>query len=142
MIEMLFGYWRNRVTSLQVLVFLHKQFHQKRSNFFSSLFWMTLFEIETMKKNSGRILPNTVIWYFITILVNIHWIWNSLKDLRNATFIDLLESSLKTVLLRNGNMCPSVPLAHATNLKENYLNMKLWLEKVEVVVMLTRLHTV
>ena len=35
-------------------------------------------------------------------------------------FIDLSKVSLKVILLRNGNRFPSVPLAHATNIKESY----------------------
>ena len=37
--------------------------------------------------------------------------------------------SLKVVLLHNGNKFPTVPLAHAVNMKENYESMKLLLEK-------------
>jgi hypothetical protein len=39
-------------------------------------------------------------------------------------FIDSSEMNLKVVLLHNGNKLPSVPLAHAANIKENYENMK------------------
>ena len=44
-------------------------------------------------------------------------------------FIDSSKVSLKVVLLRNGNRFPSVPLAHASNMKESYESMKLLLEK-------------
>jgi hypothetical protein len=44
-------------------------------------------------------------------------------------FIDSLDVSLKAVLPHKGNKLPSVPLAHATNMKEPYENMKLLLEK-------------
>jgi len=37
--------------------------------------------------------------------------------------------SLKVVLLHNGNKFPSVPLAHAANMKESYESMKLLLGK-------------
>jgi len=40
-------------------------------------------------------------------------------------FIDLSKVSLKVVPLRNGNKFPSVPLAHAANMKESYESMKL-----------------
>jgi hypothetical protein len=45
-------------------------------------------------------------------------------------FIDSSEFNLKAVLLHNGNKYPSVPLAHAVNMKESYENMKLLLEKI------------
>ena len=35
-------------------------------------------------------------------------------------FIDSSKTSLKTMLLHNGNKFPSVPLAYATNMKETY----------------------
>lgn len=46
-------------------------------------------------------------------------------------FIDSSKVSLKAVLLYNGNKIPSVPLAHATNMKESYDNIKLILEKIK-----------
>ena len=46
-------------------------------------------------------------------------------------FVDSSKVSLKAVLLQNGNKFPSVPLAHATNKKESYENMKLLLEKIQ-----------
>ena len=46
-------------------------------------------------------------------------------------FIDASKSSLKAVLLHNGNELPSVPLAHATNMKETYPNMSVILEKIQ-----------
>lgn len=39
-------------------------------------------------------------------------------------FIDSEKDSLKAVLLHNGNRLPSVPIAHATNMTENYETMK------------------
>jgi len=45
-------------------------------------------------------------------------------------FIDSSKVSLKVVLLHNGNRFPSVPLAHVTNMKENYESMKLLLGKI------------
>jgi hypothetical protein len=45
-------------------------------------------------------------------------------------FIDSSKVSLKAVLLHNGNKYPSVPLAHAVNMKESYENVKLLLEKI------------
>ena len=35
-------------------------------------------------------------------------------------FIDLSKVSLKVVLLRSGNKFPSIPVAHAANMKESY----------------------
>ena len=46
-------------------------------------------------------------------------------------FIDSSKVSLKVVLLHNGNKFPSVPLAHAANMKEIYESMKLLLEKIK-----------
>ena len=46
-------------------------------------------------------------------------------------FIDSSKVSLKVVLLHNGNRFPSIPLAHAANMKENYENMKLLLGKIK-----------
>jgi hypothetical protein len=42
-------------------------------------------------------------------------------------FIDSSEVSLKLVLLHNGNIFPSVTLAHASNMKESVESMKLML---------------
>ncbi|UYV67940.1 hypothetical protein LAZ67_5002553 [Cordylochernes scorpioides] len=46
-------------------------------------------------------------------------------------FIDSSNISMKAVLLHNGNKFPSVPIAHASNMKETYENMKLLLKKIE-----------
>ncbi|UYV72105.1 hypothetical protein LAZ67_9001826 [Cordylochernes scorpioides] len=46
-------------------------------------------------------------------------------------FVDSSKISLKAVLLHNGNKFPSVPIAHASNMKETYENMKLFLKKIE-----------
>jgi hypothetical protein len=46
-------------------------------------------------------------------------------------FIDLSKVSLKVVLLRNRNGFPSVPLAHAANMKENFECMKLLFGKIK-----------
>ena len=46
-------------------------------------------------------------------------------------FTDSSKSSLKAVLLHNGNKFPSVPLAYATNMKETYENLKILLEKIQ-----------
>ena len=45
-------------------------------------------------------------------------------------FIDGSNSSLKGVLLHNGNFHPSVPIVFSACLKENYANLKLILSKV------------
>ena len=37
-------------------------------------------------------------------------------------FMDASKVSLQAMLLHNGNKLPSVPLAHATNMKESYEN--------------------
>jgi len=46
-------------------------------------------------------------------------------------FIDSTKVSLKVVLLHNGNKFPSVPLAHAANMKVSYESMKLLLGKIK-----------
>ena len=45
--------------------------------------------------------------------------------------IDSSKVSLKGVLLHNGNKFPSVPLAHAANMKESYESMNLLLGKIK-----------
>ena len=39
-------------------------------------------------------------------------------------FIDSSKTSLKAVLLHNGNVLPSIPVGHAIHMKETYENMK------------------
>ena len=46
-------------------------------------------------------------------------------------FIDSSKVSLKVVLLHNRNRFPSVPLAHASSMKESYESMKLLLGKIK-----------
>jgi len=46
-------------------------------------------------------------------------------------FIDSSKMCLKVVLLHNGNRFPSVPLAHAANMKESYESMTLFLGKIK-----------
>ena len=46
-------------------------------------------------------------------------------------FINSSKINLKVVLLHNGNKFPSIPLAHAANMKESYENMKLLLGKIK-----------
>ncbi|UYV62399.1 hypothetical protein LAZ67_2000421 [Cordylochernes scorpioides] len=46
-------------------------------------------------------------------------------------FTDSSKISMKAVLLHNINKFPSVPIAHASNMKETYENMKLLLKKIE-----------
>ena len=45
-------------------------------------------------------------------------------------FIDNSKISSKCVLLHNGNVYGSVPIAHSTKLKEKYEEIKLVLEKI------------
>ena len=46
-------------------------------------------------------------------------------------FIDSSKRSLKAVLLHNGNLFSSIPLAHSTQLKESYETMKILLTKLK-----------
>jgi len=43
---------------------------------------------------------------------------------RNGSFIDPLKTSLKAVLLHNGNLLPLIPVGHPVHLKETYDNLK------------------
>ena len=45
-------------------------------------------------------------------------------------FIDASKHSLKAVLLHNGIEYPSIPIAHATNIKKCYAVIILLLEKI------------
>jgi hypothetical protein len=44
-------------------------------------------------------------------------------------FTDSPKVSLKAVLLHNGNMFPSIPLAHAIHMEEMYDNLQVLLQK-------------
>ena len=46
-------------------------------------------------------------------------------------FIDSSKASLKAVLLHNGNIRPSIPVAHAVQLKESYETIKLLLNVLQ-----------
>lgn len=46
-------------------------------------------------------------------------------------FIDSSSKSLKAVLLHNGNLLPSLPVAHSVLLKESYESVKMILEKLK-----------
>ena len=46
-------------------------------------------------------------------------------------FTDSSKMSLKVVLLHNRNKFPSVPLAHAANMRKSYETMKLLLGKIK-----------
>ena len=46
-------------------------------------------------------------------------------------FIDSSKASLKAVLLHNGNIHPSIPVAHAVQLKETYETIKLLLHALQ-----------
>jgi hypothetical protein len=54
--------------------------------------------------------------------VHIHCEWR--------LFIDSSKTSLKAVLLHNGNLFSSIPVAYSTTLKETYDNMAVLLEKL------------
>jgi len=47
-------------------------------------------------------------------------------------FIDISKTSLKAVLLHNGNKLPSIPVAYAPSTKETYTNMNNILVEVPV----------
>ena len=53
---------------------------------------------------------------------------DSLQYFRLATLHrQLIKKSLFSVLLHNTNKCPSIPLAHSVQMKENYENVKMLL---------------
>lgn len=45
-------------------------------------------------------------------------------------FVDASSYSVKAVLLHNGNVHPSIPIAHSTTLKESYDNLQLILSRI------------
>ena len=45
-------------------------------------------------------------------------------------FIDSSKYSLKAVLLHNGNLKPSIPVAHSVTMKETYENMRMLLDRI------------
>lgn len=45
-------------------------------------------------------------------------------------FLDSSSKSMKAVLVHNGNLKPSVPIAHSVHLKESYDNLKMILEAI------------
>ena len=45
-------------------------------------------------------------------------------------FIDSSRTSLKAVLLHNGNQIPAIPVAHAVHMKETYENLRNLLQKL------------
>ena len=45
-------------------------------------------------------------------------------------FIDSSVKSLKAVLLHNGNAWPLIPVGHSTHIKEDYINVKILLNKI------------
>ena len=53
-------------------------------------------------------------------------------------FIDYSKTSLKAVLLYNGNVKSPIPIAHAVNMKETYETMKICLEAITVALNITR----
>ena len=45
-------------------------------------------------------------------------------------FVDSSKESMKAVLLHNGNILPSVPVAYSTTLKENCITLQLILDRI------------
>lgn len=46
-------------------------------------------------------------------------------------FIDSSKTSLKAVLLHNGNTHASLPVGHSVHMKENYENLEIFLNKID-----------
>jgi len=55
----------------------------------------------------------------------------NITQISGVFLIDSSKVGFKMVLLHNGNRFPSVPLAHAANVKEIYETMKLLLGKIK-----------
>ena len=56
--------------------------------------------------------------------------YQSYEDSDWRLFLDSSSKSMKAVLLHNGNLKPSVLLAHSVHLKELYDNLKIILETI------------
>jgi hypothetical protein len=56
--------------------------------------------------------------------------WDVHTTLKNRDFVDSSKFSLKVVLLHNGNIHPSIPIAHSVHMKETYENMYLLLKGI------------
>jgi len=86
-------------------------------------------------KNSRISPPWKVVSCFAMIFVLL-WKYLAMNTNTNNSdqwrlFIDLSKVSLKVVLIHNRKRMPSIPLAHAANMKESYESMKLLLGKVK-----------
>jgi hypothetical protein len=83
-------------------------------------------------KNSRISSPRKMVSCFAMMFVPL---WKFLALNKNPDqwrlFIDSSKVGLKLVLLHNGNRFLSVPLAHATNMKESCESMKLLLGKIK-----------
>lgn len=66
---------------------------------------------------------------------DIHGLFTELSQTYAASdwrlFIDSSQRSLKAVLLHNGNIKPSIPIAHSVHLKETYDNMDILLKAIK-----------
>ena len=65
---------------------------------------------------------------------NIHVLMSQLtlqyEPFKWRLFIDSLKSDLKAILLHNGNIFPSIHVQHSINLKENYKDLAVILQKL------------
>jgi arabinogalactan endo-1,4-beta-galactosidase len=68
------------------------------------------------KKEGNLVASNDVDGLMTTLNIN-H------KPEEWRLFIDSSKSSLKAVLLHNGNVLPSIPVGYAVSMKESYDNM-------------------
>ena len=66
---------------------------------------------------------------------NVECLFHELKEKYDPSewrlFIDSFVRSLKAVLLHNGNIKHSIPIAHSVHLNESYENIKIILEKIQ-----------
>lgn len=87
--------------------------YRKRHSFF----------VDCFSKEEGLVFCNDVNGLFVKLgheHVTSEW----------RLFIDSSKTSLKAVLLHNGNKLPSIPVAYSVNLKETYEVMRLVLDKI------------
>ena len=84
------------------------------------------------KINSKNSSPKKMIWYFCNNVCSVIQVLGHQCDPTEwRLFLDSSKVCLKAVILHNRNKFPSVPVTHATNIKESYENTKLGLENIQ-----------
>ena len=70
-------------------------------------------------------------WFAVVFFPLWKFLAMNVTQIQWCLFIDSSKVSLKLVLLHNGNRFPSVPLAHAANMKEICESTELLLGKIQ-----------